>query len=160
MASILQIKDLKARKRALVAEAEVYRQTLSLEVHNLRLCGVRMRRQVTGWTSHPLVKLAPLALGLLRFRRSRRSSGLLGAFRAGLLLWQTYRKLAPSLWQMVGNQMRRSASNGDARDMEPQPSSSASQSSESYHPAGRGPASHGAGGPEHHGGDPREDRNP
>lgn len=160
MASILQVKDLKARKRALVAESEVYRQSLRLEIHNLRLYGVRMRRQLTGWTSHPLVKLAPLALSLFRSRRRKRSSGLFGALRTGFFLWQTYRKLAPGLWQLVSRQMRRPGSNGESEDWEPGISTQSQASAGAFHPAGRGSPSQQAGGPEHHGGEAGEDRNP
>ena len=118
MGSILQVKELKARKKALAAESEIYRQTLSLEIHNLRLYGYQMRRRLTSWSSNPLVRFAPLALALLRGGRRRGRSGLFGKFRMALLLWQTYQKFAPTVWNLISSKMRRPSSNGAMAGME------------------------------------------
>lgn len=102
MARFFQIAGLEARRRALVAECEVCRQTLTLEVQNLRLYGARVRRRYN-WLSpsNPLASwLGPLAgltlrrsllPGLLRTRLGSR-------FRAvgtALTLWQLYRRFGP-----------------------------------------------------------------
>ena len=50
--------ELEAKKRALVAESEVYRETLKLEVHNLRLYVSRTKQKLTGFTRpNPLLML-------------------------------------------------------------------------------------------------------
>ena len=68
--------ELEAKKKALVAESEVYRQTLKLEIQNLRLCAVRSRRKLSllGASSSLLMLGAPLARSLLGRRRSPMST--------------------------------------------------------------------------------------
>ena len=87
--------ELEAKKRALVAESEVYRETLRLEVHNLRLYVSRTKQKLTGFTRpNPLLMLlAPLAGG---FFRKRRASWLRRAAMA-FLSWQVSNRLLPFL---------------------------------------------------------------
>ena len=95
MAGFFEVKDLQARKRALVNESEVYRQTLMLEVQQVRLQTGAIRRRLTTFTS-PLVFLAPLVGPLVTRVRHRVLFGkqpfgwrrvLLGAWTA----WRLYR---------------------------------------------------------------------
>src|SRR5690349_1988911 len=92
MARIFKVKELEAKRRALTAESEVYRQTLRLEIENLRLAAMRARRQMKSFQSvNPLLTLvAPMAASLLTKRRGR----LRGLFTTALLGWQVYRKAA------------------------------------------------------------------
>ena len=63
MFRILKIKDLEERKKALVQESEVYRETLKLEFENLRLHTLQAQRRFSAFGSlNPLLMLvAPLA---------------------------------------------------------------------------------------------------
>jgi hypothetical protein len=45
--------DLEARKKLLVAESEVYRQTLKLDIQNVRLYSMRVQRK---WSQYALLK--------------------------------------------------------------------------------------------------------
>ena len=87
--------ELEKKKRMLITEAEVYRQMLKLEIQNVRICTLKMKRRVTSMSAlRPLIMAAlPLATSL--FFRRRRSSAFswrrlgalalvgLQAFRAG-----------------------------------------------------------------------------
>src|SRR5262245_20090364 len=87
--------SLEAKKRALVAESEVLRETLKLELHNLRLYGVRTRQKLSSFTSPNklLIFAAPFA-GFL-FRRKR--SSLIRRFAMGLLSYQFTNRVLPLL---------------------------------------------------------------
>ncbi len=101
MAGFIPIRELEARRQALVGESEVYRQTLLLEVMNLRLAGAETRRQL-GSTLRPwLVVLAPLGalIGMWRdggapSKGPPRKRGMLGK---ALLLYRLYRRFGPVL---------------------------------------------------------------
>jgi hypothetical protein len=92
MDGIFGVKDLAARKRALVAESEAYRQTLRYELRDLRLYGVRMRRKfsVVAVVSPLLSVGAPLAGSLF----GKRQSKWLRMAKAALAGWQLYRRVA------------------------------------------------------------------
>jgi len=49
MPGILKIADLQERKRALVQESDVYRETLKLQFQNLSYCLTRNRQRFTGF---------------------------------------------------------------------------------------------------------------
>ncbi len=102
MAGISELDSLAAKKRALVAESEVYRQTLRLELQNVRLYAARMQRRVDLLRSaKPLLALVPIigAFAGLRFRAKRagRPRGLRRWMRAALVGWRVYRNVAPVL---------------------------------------------------------------
>lgn len=61
MARVFKVNQFAARKRALAAESQAYRETLRLEMQNLRLYGRRVRQRVNSLTSSPVVRLASLA---------------------------------------------------------------------------------------------------
>jgi hypothetical protein len=115
MARILKVKQLQAKKRALVAESDVYRQSLMVEIRNLQLYGARMRQRFTALTSSPLfIFLAPLAGSLLRMRfgsglpfmrrRGRRRPSLI---RTLLISLKLFRRMAPLLGGLLARQMAR-----------------------------------------------------
>lgn len=108
MARIASIKDLERRKMALVAESEVYRHSLLLEVQNLRLYGARARRKATRLAVYaPLWKFGlPLLLPFLRRSFLGRITQAGGSRREPskwrwigrvITAWQLYRKLSPFL---------------------------------------------------------------
>ena len=84
-----------AKKRALVAESEVYRETLKLELQNLRLYGITAKRRLTSFTrARPLfLFLAPLLGTFLK----RRRGPLIRRAIMGLLSWQVWNRLLPLL---------------------------------------------------------------
>jgi hypothetical protein len=92
--------DLEARKRALVQEAEVYRETLNLELQNIRLSAVQLKKKYSSFrSSNPLMILAAPLAGLFL----RKSSGPPKSrfFASAIFLWQLYRKISallPSLF--------------------------------------------------------------
>ncbi len=107
MAKIFQLKDLEVRKRALVAESEVYRQMLTLEIQNIRLYGARMHRKLAIWRlANPLLLAAGGFFGARLFgrgggiRRKRRGkwSRILAATLMGWRLLRQYGPLAQTLW--------------------------------------------------------------
>ena len=89
------MREFETRKRALVAESEIYRKALTLEVQNLRLYGA-------GWRKHTAIlsSLAPIAALLTpvvtaAFGRKRAGKlGMLGMIFRG---WRLYRKYGPTL---------------------------------------------------------------
>ena len=84
---------LEAKKRALVAESEVYRETLKLELQNLRLYGIRAKRKLTGFVRpHPVLMLLTPLLGAL-FKKRRKS--LLRRGLMTLISWQVWNRLLP-----------------------------------------------------------------
>jgi len=99
--------ELEARKRALAAESEVYRETLKLEIHNLRLYVARTKQKLTGFTRpNPLlILLAPLAGA---FFRKRRGSWVRRATMA-FLSWQVSNRLMPFLSGLFSSTRGRSA---------------------------------------------------
>jgi len=99
---------LETKKRALVAESEVFRETLKLELHNLRLYGVRTRQKLTNFTSpNKLLMFAAPFAGFL-FRRKR--SSLIRRFAMGLLSYQFTNRLLPVLTALFSADKRKGGS--------------------------------------------------
>src|SRR6266404_5800097 len=110
MPGLFQVKDLEARKRALAAESEVYRQTLKFELHNLGLNLVHARRRFFKATAFsPLMMLGMPAIGFLVRRMFTRQSPIENKQRSSLARfitkaafgWRMYRKVAPFCRGMV-----------------------------------------------------------
>lgn len=115
---------MQARKAALVAESEVYRQTLTLEVQNLRLYALRAQKRATAFSSSAswLLLAAPLFRSVAgSFFTRRRRFGRTRLITTALLFWQMYRRLAPIWHQLFGRdglfgaKMRRSKGEEKAR---------------------------------------------
>lgn len=110
MVGYLQDKELELRKRALAAESEIYRETLKLEFHNLRLYGASVKRRLSVFRAIGPIMLAvaPIAAMLVK----RRTEARLGVFGKALRGWQLYRKFAPALGILLARwNTRRSGSN-------------------------------------------------
>ncbi len=96
MAQLFGLKgELEARKRALAAESEVYRQTLTLELQNLRVYGLNLKRKFAGFgtLNRLLMLVVPLASPFLHRRRPRGFRLVTTAF----FVWRLGRKLVPLL---------------------------------------------------------------
>ncbi len=104
MAQIFGLRDLQERKRALVAESEIYRQTLKLEIQNIRLYRVRVQRKLDLLRfANPFLLLAGSYVGTRLFgRKSRwkRRRGL-SLFGTGLMAWRLLRTYGPFLQKMI-----------------------------------------------------------
>jgi hypothetical protein len=105
------LKEIEARKHALVAESEVFRQTLTLEIQNLRLYSLRVQRKFASLRlANPLLLAAGTLFGARfirggsRPKRRGKWSRLLGA---SLMGWRLYRQFGPPL-QTVLLRRRRS----------------------------------------------------
>ncbi len=95
MARRLKIADLEARKRALVAESEVYRQSLKLELTNLRLYGATLRRKWSVFSSLKPVFIVGLPLlSALVSKRRRKKMGWIRTLFGG---WRLFRTVSPVL---------------------------------------------------------------
>src|ERR1051326_1346933 len=101
MARLLKIKEIEDRKKALIAESELYRQTLGVQIQHLRLYSAQVRAKFSLLAlSKPLLRFGlPL---LLRRRRAPKMS-MIGA---GLLAWRVGRKIV-SLFPGLVSRLRR-----------------------------------------------------
>jgi hypothetical protein len=97
--------ELEDKKKALVAESEIYREMLKLEIQNLQLCAIRARRKVSilGASGSLLTIGAPLA-GLL-LGKGRRGS-VMGIVKAALVGWRLYSKIGPVFGSLFANRKR------------------------------------------------------
>ena len=86
--------DLESRRKALAAEAEVYRQTIKLEIENIKLHARQGKRKYTSLRpSNPLFSLAaPLLTAFFRRSRAVKKLRLLSG---ALLVWQIVSRAAP-----------------------------------------------------------------
>jgi len=86
---------LEAKKKALVAESEVFRETMKLELHNLRLYGARTRQKFSsfGKPNRLLLLLTPLAGAILRKKRG----SLIRRLVMGLVTYQFSNRVLPFL---------------------------------------------------------------
>jgi hypothetical protein len=110
MAQISRLKDLEGRKRALVAESEVYRQTLKLEIQNIRLYGARMQRKFAlARLANPLFLLAGSYIGARFFGRGvkLRRRGRWSWLGMGLLAWRALKNYGPLLQNILAQRVFR-----------------------------------------------------
>lgn len=92
--------DLQAKKKLLVAESEVYRQLLKLELQTFKVYGVRTKRRLSSVSNYlPFVMSGLPFVAKLFARKGSRSSGSSLKRMGSLLLlgWKTYRRFAPML---------------------------------------------------------------
>jgi hypothetical protein len=93
--------ELEARRKALAAEAEVYRQTLKLEIQNIRLYSQQMKRSYRSVSPrNPLfMVLAPLVTSLLGRTKPARKFKFLSTVMMG---YQMFNRFAPLLPAVIG----------------------------------------------------------
>jgi hypothetical protein len=94
MARFFKIKDLEARKLALVEETDLYRQTLRFEIDNLRLHTVSMKRRATWMALSPLWPLIPSLFNSFYKKKQTQRSSKWRIVSAALAGWQLYQKFA------------------------------------------------------------------
>jgi hypothetical protein len=106
--------ELEARKRALVAESEIYRQTLKLEFQNLRLYGAGLQRKFAAFRLlQPLLMLAaPFARGSFR----KRGFSKFRLVTKAIWAWQLYRRIAPVLQRLRSKRTYRQGPYGPAAE--------------------------------------------
>jgi|SRR5712691_10415886 len=99
--------ELEERKRALLAESEVYRQTLKLEIYNLRLFVKQSKLSVKSFAS-PSPWMLFTALAPLLARRSKFSSKwrLIGTVIAGWKMYNRFNPLIMKLWSTFSRKRR------------------------------------------------------
>jgi hypothetical protein len=122
MAGISKIRDLEARKRALVTESEICRETLKAEVENLRLHGAAFLhkfdrvRSIGPWVLAAAPVAIPL-LGLLTGRKNKapKRSPIKGGIATGLLAVRLYRRYGPLLRSLIAQLRARRRSAAEAR---------------------------------------------
>ena len=114
MAGIAEIGDLQARKRALVAQSEMWRETLKGELHNLAVYGAGLRkrmdqvRNIGPWLLLGLPLVGSL-VGVLSRRNgagqnhSATPSKFKGGLATALAGFRLYRKYAPMVRSLVGH---------------------------------------------------------
>lgn len=104
---------LQARKQALVAQSEAYRQALRIEVAHLALYGAQLRHRLDQWREYKaLLMLTPLAVSLLgsafgRRAKPKRHKGWRRLLAGILVGWRLYRRYGPVLQQLIARQMQR-----------------------------------------------------
>jgi hypothetical protein len=123
MAGVSEIADLEARKRELVRQSELCRQSLQADLHNLAQYGANLRRRVDQVRSFGpwLLLAAPLAtplVGLLFKKRGKTANSAApartkGIVASALLAYRLYRKYAPLVRSMVGHLVSRRSRTGD-----------------------------------------------
>lgn len=92
------MKALEAKKKALIAESEVCRELLKLEVQNLRIYGLKTKRRLTSFDSgNPLFMLAGLPMAGALFGRKRRRTGWTQWLALAVGAWQAYLRFGPAL---------------------------------------------------------------
>lgn len=108
MASVFKVSDLEARKRAAVADCEVYRHMLTLELEHIRLYRESWRRKFSFFkTSRLLLLLIPVGLTLFGLKGRRRAvetkpaSGWKRILSTAVLAWRVYRKVGPALAPLI-----------------------------------------------------------
>ena len=126
MAGISEIADLETRKRELVRQSELCRQSLEAELHNLALYGAGLRRRVDRALSiGPWLMLAvPLAAPLLGWFSNKRGktgnaahaappSRTKGVVASTLLAFRLYRTYAPLVRSMLAHLVSRPSPTDD-----------------------------------------------
>jgi hypothetical protein len=112
MAGISKIAELEARKRALVTQSEICRETLKADVQELLLYGTSITKRIDKFRSvGPWFLLAmPLGASLLGLitRKSHQNhaqprSKFKAAIAAGLMGMRLYRSYAPTLRDLVSH---------------------------------------------------------
>ena len=90
MVRLFKVKELEAKRRALAAESEVYRQTLNLEIQNLRMGVLQAKQKLTGFGA--IKRLLMLGAPLFGSMLNSRKSSLFRFVSAALMGWRLYGK--------------------------------------------------------------------
>jgi hypothetical protein len=116
MARLLKLTELEERKKALVAESEIYRHTLKAELRNVQLYVAGTGHKLNHFKS--LLAIVPIGsslLGLLAaglFRRKKRKGGWPPILPAAMMGWRLYQKYGSMLQPFLGKFMNRKRHGG------------------------------------------------
>ncbi len=108
MARVRGLRQLAARKRELVAEAEMYRQQLQLDLKDFRLYGAGLRRTFFVLRlANPVLLAVSLAGAVAGARggrtRKKRRSKVRRLLAAALMGWRMYRRFGPLVQTMLAH---------------------------------------------------------
>lgn len=103
MVRLLKVKELEDRKRFLLAKSEIYRQTLKLEIANVKFSTALIKRKLKARRLPLLLLGSTLPLAGMFFAKKRAqpkpAAGLLGKLLSGIKL---FGQLKP-LWKGMGD---------------------------------------------------------
>ena len=85
--------DLEKRKKLLVVESEVYRETLKLELQNLKNLSQYARAKVGSIRTYGSILMLAISIGRTLFSKKRRNS-MEGLFQGLMWGWRTYGRLS------------------------------------------------------------------
>jgi len=88
------VSDLENRKKLLIAEGEVYRESLKLQMQNLQIYGIKTKRKMTSFNAgNPMLAFGvPIVASLFgRKKRTRRWGAL------AFIGWQLYNRFGTTL---------------------------------------------------------------
>jgi len=90
--------NLAEKKKMLVAESEVYRQLLKLEIQTFKVYSMRTRRRLSSITTYLPLVISGIPIARSLFRR-KRSAGFSFKRLSSLFLlgWKAYRQFSPLL---------------------------------------------------------------
>jgi hypothetical protein len=107
MVRILKVKDLEDRKRFVLAKSEMHRQTMKLEIANVRFSAALLKKRLKFFRSASLLMgtAAPLAGMLVARKRAKQKQrgGFIGKLFGGL---QLLGQLKPILGNITGGRQR------------------------------------------------------
>jgi len=117
----MSMKELEARKKLLVAESEVYRQTLRLDVQNLRLCSIQMQRKYATYMAlKPALMVALPLVGSIfsgKARSEKRPRSLISTAIAG---WRMYKNFQPLIASLLAQYAPSLVPRNEAAELEPE----------------------------------------
>jgi|SRR6185437_17125171 len=92
------------KKKLLIAESEVYRQLLKLELQTFNVYAKRTKRRMTSLSAYLPFITAGLPFFTRMFGRKRAKKGLSLKRMSSLLLmgWKTYQRFGPIFWGKFG----------------------------------------------------------
>ncbi len=104
---------MEAKKRALIAESDIYRQALAVDFYNLRVHGARLKSKVSVLRKlEPFLAIGAAIAGAVPRKPRLRSRTLVGKL---VKAWSLYKMLAPLLEVFLGRRLRRTGLAGLAR---------------------------------------------
>ncbi len=113
MARFFKVEELEAKKRALIAESDVCRRALAVDLQNLRVHGANLKSKVSVVKRlEPFLALGAALAGAVPRRPAPRPRTLIGRL---LRVWGFYKMLAPLLEVFLERRLRRTGLTGQAR---------------------------------------------
>jgi hypothetical protein len=117
--------SLAARKQALVAESEVYRQALAADLQGLQTSATRLTRNLRFLRLlKPILLIAPLIGSIVGMRSApppekRRATGWRKWWGTALVGWRLYRRISPVISHFASKRTSRARRRQPARELTP-----------------------------------------